>query len=253
MDPFLCGRLRGCSSVAGWEHHTWCIYQERIICHEITHQGPQTWFSMFNVPYRPMQPPFLGGRLGVMGVPHWPGGSLPYKTGIGIESYGQILHIWGPRGGFQCLMCFTCPIVLSNASIPQWPVGSNGVFLTGRLGVSHMMHISRKDYFSRNNTSGTPDMVFNVWCALTPHKAAVPQWPVGSNVAFLTGRLGVSHITYISRDDYLSRNNTSGPPDMVFNVQCASRAPYCCQMQPFLSGRLGVMWRSSLAGWEYHT
>ena len=107
-------------------------------------------------------------------------------------------------------MCFTCPKVLSNASIPQWPVGSNGVFLTGRLGVSHIMHISRKDYLSRNNTSGPPDMVFNVWCALSSHTAAVPQWPVGSNVVFLTGRLGVSHIMHISRDDYLSRNNTSG-------------------------------------------
>ena len=94
-NPFLCRRLRviGCSSVAGWEHHTWCIHQERIICPEITHQGPQTWFSMFNVPYRPIQPLFLSGRLGVMGVPHWPVGSLPYKTGIGIELFGQMLHI----------------------------------------------------------------------------------------------------------------------------------------------------------------
>ena len=102
-------------------------------------------------------------------------------------------------------------------------------------------------------TPGPPDMVFNVWCALSPHTIAVPQWRVMSNVSFLTGRLGGSHMMHISRDDYLSRNNTSEPPDMVFNVQCVSSAPYCWQMQPFLSGRLGVKWRSSLAGWEYHT
>ena len=220
MHPFLSGRLgvMGCSSVAGCEYHTWCIYQERIISPEITHQGPHTWFSMFNVPYRPKQLPFLSGRLGVMGVPHWPVGSLPYKTDIGIELYGQILHIEAPGDGFQCLMCFTCPIMPSNAAVPQWSVESNGVFLTGRLGLSHMMHVSRKDYLSQNDTSGPPDMVFYVWCTLTPHTAAVPQWPVGSNVVFLTGRLGVSHIMHISRDDYLSQNDTSGPPDMVFNA-----------------------------------
>ena len=164
MHPFLSGRLgvKGCSSMAGWEYHIRCIYQEKNICPEITHQVPLTWFSMFDVPYRPIQPPFLIGRLGVMGVPHGPVGSLPYKTDIGIELYGQILHIYSPQDGFQCLMCFTCPIMLSNASIPQWPVRSNGVFLTVRLGESHIMDLSRKEYLSRNNTSGPPDMVFNV-------------------------------------------------------------------------------------------
>ena len=95
MHPFLSGRLgvMGRSSLAGWEYHTWYIYQERIICLEITHQVPLTWFLMFNVPYRPIHPPFLSGQLGVIGVPHWPFGSLPYKTDIGIELYGQILHI----------------------------------------------------------------------------------------------------------------------------------------------------------------
>ena len=137
MLPFLSGRLgvMRCSSVAGWEYHTECIHQERIICPEITHQGPQTWFSMFNVPCLPIQLPFLSGRLGVMGVPHWPVGSLPYKIDIGIELYGQILHIQALRDGFQCFACFTCPTLLSNAAVPQWPVGSNEVFLSGRLGV----------------------------------------------------------------------------------------------------------------------
>ena len=64
-----------------------------IICPEITHQGPQTWFSMFNVPYRPIQLPFLSGQLEVMGVPHWPVGSLSYEADIGGALYGQILHI----------------------------------------------------------------------------------------------------------------------------------------------------------------
>ena len=142
---FLTGRL-GVSQM--------CIYQKRIVCREITHQVPLTWFSMLNVPYRPIQPSFLSGRLGVMGVPHWPVESLPFKTDIGIELCGQIIHINAPQDDFQCLMCFTWPIVLSNAAIPQWPVGSNGVFLTGRLG--HMMHISRKDHLSRSSRLQEP-------------------------------------------------------------------------------------------------
>ena len=126
MHPFLSGRLgvMGCSTLAGWEYHTWCIYQERIICLEITHQVPLTWFLMFNVPYRPIHPPFLSGRLGVMGVPLLLVGSLPYKKDIGIELHGQILYIWAPIW-FKCLMCFMYPILPPNASIPQWPFGSN--------------------------------------------------------------------------------------------------------------------------------
>ena len=87
----------------------------------------------------------------------------------------------GPRDGFQCLACFTRPIVQSNAAVSQWPVWSNEVFLSGRFRVSHIMHISGKDYLSQNNTPGPPDMVVNVSCALLPHTAAAPQWPVGSN------------------------------------------------------------------------
>ena len=117
-----------------------------ILSPEITHQVHLTWFSMFNVPYRPIQPSFLSGRLGVMGVPDWPVESLPYKTDIGIELCGKIIHINAPKDDFQCLMCFTCPIVLSNACIPQWPVGRNGVFLTGRLGVSHDAYIKKGSF-----------------------------------------------------------------------------------------------------------
>ena len=51
------------------------------------------FYVMFDVPYRPIQLPLLSGRLGVMGIPHCPVGSLPYKTNIGIELYGQILNI----------------------------------------------------------------------------------------------------------------------------------------------------------------
>ena len=144
-----------------------------------------------------------------------------------------------------------CGLSPHTASVPLWPVGNNVALLTGRLGVSHIMHISRDDYLSRNNTSGSPDMVFNAQCVSRAlSNAAIPQWPVGSNVVFLTGRLGVSHIMHISRDDYLSRHNRSGPPDMVFNIWYVSRAPCCCQMQPFLSGRLGVTGCSSMAVWE---
>ena len=123
MHPFLSGRLgvMRCSSMAGWGYHIWCVYQERHICPEIKHQVTLTGSPMFNVPYRPIEPPFLSGWLEVMGV-----------------------------------------------------------FLTGRLGVSHIMDISRDDYLSRNNTSGPPDMVFNVSYAQSPHTAAVPHWPVGS-------------------------------------------------------------------------
>ena len=164
MHPFLSGRLgvMGWSSLTGWECHIWRIYQERIICPEIKHQVPQTRSPVFNVPYRPIQPPFLSGWLGVMSVPHWPVESLTYKTDIGMELYGQILHIYAPQYSFQCLMCFTCSIVLSNAPIPRWPVGSNGLVLIDRLGVSHMTHISRKEYLSRNKTSGPPDKVSSV-------------------------------------------------------------------------------------------
>ena len=163
----------------------------------MTHQGPQKWFSMFDVPYHPIQLPFLSGRLGVMGAPHWPIGSITQNVYIKRRLFVPKWHMRAPRYSLWCLMCFTCPMLLSNAAIPQWLVGSNVVFLTGRLGVSHIMHISR--------------------------------------------------------DDYLCPSDTSGPTDMVFNVWCVSRAPYCYRMQPFLSGRLGVMWRSSLAGWEYQT
>ena len=156
MNPFLSGRLRVmvCSSLAGWEYHTSWIYQEAIICPEITHLVPQTRFSMLNVPYRPIQPSFLSGRLGVMGVPHWPVGSLPYKQTSGLNYMIKNYTSGPPEMVFECLMCFTCPIVVLNASIPQWPVGSNEVFLNGRLGVSHMMHVSRMEYLSRNKTSG---------------------------------------------------------------------------------------------------
>ena len=75
--------------------------------------------------------------------------------------------------------------MLSNASIHQWPVGGNGMFLAGRLGVSHIMYISRKDYLSRNNTSAPPDMVYNVY---------VPYRPI--QLPFLSGRLEVMRVPH---------------------------------------------------------
>ena len=115
----------GCNSLAGWEYQTWCIYQERIICPEITHQVPLTWFSMLNVPFRPIQPTFLSGRLGVMAVPHLMVGSLPPRQTSGLN-YMVKYYTSGPRDGSKCLMCFMYPILPPNASIPQWPFGSNG-------------------------------------------------------------------------------------------------------------------------------
>ena len=94
------------SSVAGWEYHTRCIYQKRIICPEITQQVPLTWFSMFNVPYRPIQLPFLSGRLGIMDDPHWPVGSITHTAYI----KRRLLLALSPH----------------TAAVPQWPVGSNG-------------------------------------------------------------------------------------------------------------------------------
>ena len=48
---------------------------------------------MFLVPHRPKQLPFLSGQLGAMGL--FLNGRLgvSYETDIGIELYGQILHI----------------------------------------------------------------------------------------------------------------------------------------------------------------
>ena len=149
---------------------------------------------------------FLTGRLGVSHIMH-----------ISRDDYLSRNNTSGSPDMVFNAQCVSR--ALSNAAIPRWPVGSNGVYITGRLGVSHITHISRDDYLSRNNTSGSPDMVFNAQCVSRAlSNGAIPQWPVGNNGVFLTGRLGVSHIMHISRDDYLSRNNTSGSPDMVFNV-----------------------------------
>ena len=65
---------------------------------------------------------------------------------------------------------------------------------------------------------------------------------------FLTGRLGVSPIRQTSELNYMVKYYTSRPSEMVFNVLRVSRAPYCGQMLPFLSGQLEVMWCSSVAG-----
>ena len=130
-----------------------------------------------------------------------------------------------------------CALSPHTAAIPQWPDGSNGVFLTGRLGVSPMMHISRKDYLSGNNTS--PDMVFNVWCALSPNTATVPQWPVGSYGAFLTGRLGVSPTRQTSGLNCMVKITHLGPPRLssMFGVFRVTHSAVKCI-------------HSSVAGWE---
>ena len=186
------------------------------------------------------------------GVPHWPFGGLPYKTDIRIELYGQNYTSRSPEIIFNVWCVSRDPyIVLSNASIPQWPVGSNGVFLSGRLGVSHMMHISIKDYYSQSNTSEPPDMVFNAQCAISPLTDTVPQWPVGSDGAFLTGRLGVSPIRQTSGLKYMVKNFTTRPPRGGF--QCLMCFTFTILLSNtaiprwpvgingvFLSGRLGV-------------
>ena len=182
MHPSLSGRLwvMGCSSLAGWEYHTSWIYQETIICPVITHQVLLTWFSMFYVPYRPIQPPFLSGQLGVMGVPHWPVESPPIRQTSGLNYMVKDYTSRPPEIVFQCLICSTCPKVLSNASIPQWPVGSNGMFLNGRLGVSHIMHITKRTI--------CPEITHQVhltWFSMFN----VPYRPI--QPSFLSGRLGV--------------------------------------------------------------
>ena len=211
---------------------------------------------MLIVPYRPIQLPFLSGRLGVMGVPCRPVGSLPHKTDIGIELYGQILHIYlCPRDGFQCFTCFTCPILLSNAAVPQWSVESNGVFLSGRLGVSHIMHIYQEriicpeithqgpqTWFSMFNVPYRPIQLSFLSCQLGV--MGIPRWPVGS----------LPHKTDIGIELYGQITHyTSRPPEMVFNVWRVSRAPHiavkCCRS----SAAGWVMGCSSVAGWEYHT
>ena len=121
------------------------------------------------MPNRPIQPLFPTGRLG----------ASPIRQTLGLNDMVKYYTSW-PQDCFQCLMCFTCPIMPSNASIPEWPVGSNGVFLTDRLGVSQMMHISRKDYLYRNNPSGP-----HTWSSMFD----VPYRPI--QPPFLSGRLGV--------------------------------------------------------------
>ena len=134
-----------------------------------------------------------------------------------------------------------CALSLHTAAVTKWPVGSDG--RSWLVGWESPLQDWHRDWIIRSNIKHLdPRNGFQCLkcftCPIVPSIASIPQCRVGSNVAFLTGRLGVSHIMHISRDDNLSRNNTSGPPDMVFNVQCVSRATYCYQMRPFLSGRL---------------
>ena len=140
-------------------------------------------------------------------------------------------------------MCFTCPIVLSNASIPQWPVGSNGVFLTGRLGVSHMAHIPKMDHLSRNNTSGPPWHGFQCsMCPIAPYRrrSSVAGWEYWE---FLTGRLRVSPIRQTSGLNYMVKYYISSLmcftcPIMLSNASI-SEWPVGSN-GVFLNGRLGV-------------
>ena len=111
-----------------------------------------------------------------------------------------------------------CALALHSAAVPQRPVGINGVFLTGRLGVSAIRQPSGLNYMVKYYPSGCFS-IFNV-CHV-PHidvKYSHSSVAVGSNGVFLNGRSGVSRIIHVSREDYLSQNNTSGPPNVVFNV-----------------------------------
>ena len=157
-------------------------------------------------------------------------------------------------------MCFTCPIVLSNASIPQWPVGSNGVFLTGRWGVSHMVHMPKMDYLSRNNTLA-PWHGFQ-WTFIVPYLPIQPP--------FLSGRLGVIGVPHWpvgslpynqpSGLNYMVKHYTSSPPPPPpppprDGFQCLMRftCPILLSNAAIPQWSVGSNGCSSVAGWEYHT
>ena len=183
---------------------------------------------------------------------------------LGPVSSALVMELWGYYSlalSHRCVLCMYTCVVLYNkldmetvASTPPRPPSRDPT----NTKYYSINSIYSDYYLSRNNTSGPPDMVFNVWCALSPHTAVVPQWPVGGIVAFLTGRLGVSHIIHISRDDYLSRSNTSGPPDTVFYVGCAL-SPYTAAVPQwpvgsnwvFLTGRLRVFPIRQISGVHY--
>ena len=175
----------GCNSLVSWEYHTWCIYQERIIGPEITHQVPQTRSLVFNVPYRPIQPSFLSSRLRVMAFLTGRLGVSPISRHRDWIIWSKITHLGPPEMVFNFFMCFTCPIVLSNASIPQWPVVSNGMFLNGRLGVSHFMDIPKRTICPEitHQVHLTWFSMFNV-----PYRSIQPS--------FLSGRLGVMGVPH---------------------------------------------------------
>ena len=73
-------------------------------------------------------------------------------------------------------------------------------------------------------------------CAPIDLEAAATQWPVGSNWVFL---LRVSPVRQTPGLNQMVKYNTFWNPEMVSNGWFVPRALYCCQMQPFLSGRLG--------------
>ena len=137
---------------------------------------------------------FLTGRLGVSHI-------MPY---IRRRLFVPKWHIRAPRHGFRCLMCFTCPTLLWKATIPQWPVGSNVAFVTGRLGVSHIMHIYQETIICPEITHHGPQTWFSMFNVFRVRQIAVkcshssvalweycgvPHWPVGS----------ITHNVYIKR------------------------------------------------------
>ena len=90
-----------------------------------------------------------------------------------------------PPRWFSRFNMFHVPHIAVKYSHSSVAVGSNEVLLSGRLGVSHIMYISREDYLSLNNTSGPPLTLFSMFDAPYHRKQLpVPQWPVGSNGGF---------------------------------------------------------------------